>query len=163
MTIRSALVVAAIALALAPGGLVAQQPEAPAPQAPADSFFPRPPISSGGAFFRSLAIPGWGQAELGHYGRGAFYFLAETFSLFMIARTQIRLNHAERNLPPDNSVVKSRRQQKEDWIALAVFWAVFSGADAWVSVQLFGFDDRTGISPEGESAFLVGWKIPFGP
>ncbi|UCF19108.1 MAG: hypothetical protein JSU87_14440 [Gemmatimonadota bacterium] len=162
MTIRSAC--AAVFLLAMPVGLAAQEPEPPAPAAQAiDSIFTRPPISGGGAFLRSLAVPGWGQAELGHYGRGAFYFFAESFSLFIVARTQIRLNHAERNLPPESSFVKSRRQQREDWIAMAVFWALFAGADAWISVQLYGFDERTGIGPGGESAYLIGWKIPFGP
>lgn len=127
-----------------------------------DTLFPQPPISGGGAFLRSLVLPGWGQAELGSEARGAFYFFAEAFSLFMIARTQARLSHAKRNYPDDASVVKSRRQQREDWIALAVFWALFSGADAWVSVQLYGFDERTGLSPD-DVALEVGWKVPLSP
>ena len=120
------------------------------------------PISPGGAFLRSLVLPGWAQAELGHESRGAFYFLAETFSLFMVARTQIRLNHAERTLPADDDIISARKQQRQDWIALAVFWGLFSAADGWVSVQLYGFDEATGVRP-GETAFSVGWSIPFGP
>jgi len=129
---------------------------------PPDSAFRSAPLSAGGAFLRSLVLPGWAQAELGHEARGAFYFLAEAFSLFMIARTQIRLDHAQRTLPEDDDIISSRKQQREDWIALAVFWAFFAGADGWVSVQLYGFDDVTGVTP-GETAFRVGWKIPLGP
>ncbi len=146
---------------LTPAGSSAQEPEPTVPP-PADPAFPQPPISAGGALLRSLVVPGWGQSELGAHGRGAFYFFAETFSLFMIARTQIRLDQARRSLPEDASFVKSRKQQREDWIALAVFWALFSAADAWVSVQLFGFEEREGLRPEGVS-FIVGWRIPFGP
>ena len=131
-----------------------------APQAAAEPR--KPPVSPGGAFLRSLVLPGWAQAELGHESRGAFYFLAETFSLFMIARTQIRLNHAKRTLPADDDIISSRKQQRQDWIALAVFWGLFSAADGWVSVQLYGFDEATGVKPT-ETAFSVGWSIPFGP
>lgn len=158
----------AFALALTvigpPATLLAQQPEAaPATQQP-DTLFTPPPLSPGGAFLRSLVIPGWAQAELGFETRGAFYFLAEAFSLFMVARSQIRLSHAERTAvdPETSGLVSARRQQREDWIALAVFWAFFSAADGWVSVQLFGFEERTGLRPE-DVAFQVGWKIPIGP
>lgn len=164
-------VAALVLLALAaPSGVAAQEPEAE-PQARPDSVFPRPPLSPGGAFFRSLVLPGWAQAELGHEARGAFYFFAESFSLFMVARTQKRLSHAERTLPEDSGIISSRKQQREDWIALAVFWAFFSAADAWVSVQLFGFEERTETGPEplsldvrwDGSAFQIGWRVPVGP
>lgn len=157
---RGALATGALLLAFA-GSLTGQETPSDT-TAPVDSFFPQPPISAGGAFLRSLVIPGWAQAELGAETRGAFYFLAESFSLFMVARTQLRLEHAMRTEPKDSPLIDSRQQQKEDWIALAVFWAFFSAADGWISVHLFGFDDRTGLSPE-DVAFRVGWKIPFGP
>ena len=129
--------------------------------APADSAR-RPPLSPGGAFVRSLVLPGWAQAELGHETRGAFYFFAETFSLFMIGRSQIRLDHARRTLEEDSDIISSREQQREDWIALAIFWAFFSAADGWISVQLYGFEDVTQVRPE-PTAYFIGWKIPFGP
>ena len=145
-----------------PGALPAQD-EAPA-EAPArpDSFFPQPPLSPGGAFLRSLVVPGWGQAELGHESRGALYFFIEAFAIFMVARTKIRLDHAKANEPYNPALVNSREQQLEDWAAIAVFTALFSGADAWVSVQLYGFDERTTLSPQGVS-LGVGFKLPFGP
>lgn len=157
--------VAFITIALA-GGVptiaAAQQESAPAEVAPPDTLFTPPPLSPGGAFLRSLVLPGWAQSELGAESRGAFYFLAESFSLFMVARTQIRLDWAERTRPADSGLIESRKQQREDWIALAVFTAFFAAADGWVSVHLFGFDERTGLSPE-DVAIGVGWKIPLGP
>ncbi|UCC47730.1 MAG: hypothetical protein JSV41_09595 [Gemmatimonadota bacterium] len=158
----------ALALALAVAGptasLLAQQPEGVSERQGPDTLFTPPPLTPGGAFLRSLVVPGWAQAELGFETRGAFYFLAEGFSLFMVARSQIRLSHAERTVadPETSGLVSARRQQREDWIALAVFWAFFSAADGWVSVHLFGFEERTGLRPE-DVAFRVGWKIPFGP
>jgi len=160
---RPAVPLLLLALALiTPGTLTAQEEAQPQEAAAADSFFPQPPLSPGGAFLRSLVIPGWAQAELGHATRGAFYFLTESFCLFMVARTSIRLDYARATEPQNEGLVASREQQLEDWIALAVFTALFSAADGWVSVQLFGFDDRTGLSP-GDVAFSVGWKLPLGP
>ncbi|MGD8869426.1 MAG: hypothetical protein PVI01_17535 [Gemmatimonadales bacterium] len=158
-------VVAAIAIALASGLptiAAAQQEPAPEEAAPPDTLFTPPPLSPGGAFFRSLVLPGWAQSELGAETRGAFYFLAESFSLFMVARTQVRLDWAERTRPADSGLIESRKQQREDWIALAVFTAFFAAADGWVSVHLFGFDERTDLKPE-DVAIGVGWKIPVGP
>jgi hypothetical protein len=147
---------------ITPGTLAAQEEAQPQADAPADSFFPQPPLTAGGAFLRSLVIPGWAQAELGHTTRGAFYFLTETFCIFMVARTSIRLDYARATEPENTHLVDSREQQLEDWLALAIFTALFSAADGWVSVHLFGFDDRTGLNP-GDVAFSVGWRVPFGP
>jgi len=155
----------AIALGLAaslPAAAVAQEEPVRQEAAPADSFFSKPPLSPGGAFLRSFVLPGWAQAELGAESRGALYFFAESFSLFMVARTQARLSWAERTQPENSPVIESRRQQREDWIALAVFWAFFAAADGWVSVHLYGFDERTGVKPE-DIAIGVGWQIPIGP
>jgi hypothetical protein len=158
---RRALALALALVLWAPTTLAGQQEQEPAPVRP-DSIFPEPPLSPGGAFIRSLVIPGWAQAELGAESRGALYFFAEAFSLFMVARTQIRLSHAERNLPEDDPLVQGRRQQREDWIAMAVFWSFFAAADGWISVHLYGFDERTGLEPE-QVAFGVSIRIPLGP
>jgi hypothetical protein len=138
-----------------------QQEQADARALP-DSTFTGPPISPGGAFFRSLIIPGWAQARLGAESRGAGYFFVWAFSIFMVARTQYRLDIAKRNEEANPALVEARTQQREDWMALAIFTAFFSGADGWVSVHLYGFDEKTGLSPENV-AFRVGWKIPVGP
>lgn len=123
-----------------------------------------PPISPLGAFGRSLILPGWAQAELEAPGRGAFYFLMEATSLWMWFRTQQRLDHARRTLPEDDGLIESRKQQREDWIALSIFWAFFSAADGWVSVHLWGFEEITGRRPpDGEVSIDLGWKIPFSP
>lgn len=164
MILRASFGLLLFSLALGlPGPAIAQEEE-PAPEAaaPVDTLFSKPPLSAGGAFWRSLVIPGWAQAELGAESRGALYFFAESFSLFMVARTQLRLDWAVRTQPEDSGLISSRRQQREDWIALAVFWALFAAADGWVSVHLFGFDERTGLQPD-DVAFRIGWKIPVGP
>lgn len=157
-----ALLVASALALLLPAIAAAQDEPEPEKAASLDSIFRPPPLSPGGAFLRSLVLPGWAQAELGAESRGALYFFAESFSLFMVARTQIRLDWAERTEPKDSGLISSRKQQREDWIALAVFTAFFAAADGWISVHLFGFDERTGIQPD-DVAIGVGWKIPLGP
>ncbi|RMH19573.1 MAG: hypothetical protein D6701_04835, partial [Gemmatimonadetes bacterium] len=44
-------------------------------------------VSPGTAFLRSLLVPGWGQASVGSVGRGAFYFVTESASAWMIVKT----------------------------------------------------------------------------
>lgn len=157
----AALLAIGLAILAPPAAATAQQ-RVP-PQAQADTLARRKaPISPGGAFFRSLVIPGWAQVELGAEVRGAVYFLAWSTSLVLWARTQQRLDHARRTLGEDDPLVEGRTDQREDWIALAIFWAFFAGADGWVSSHLYGFEDVTGAGP-GEVSFQVGWRIPFGP
>ena len=51
--------------------------------------------SPGGAFLRSLLVPGWGQATIGSYTRAGFYVLAESATGWMLARTVSRLDAAQ--------------------------------------------------------------------
>lgn len=51
-------------------------------------------ITPRGAFLRSAVIPGWGHAEVGAHGRGAFYFMVEAISGFMFVKTHTRLGLA---------------------------------------------------------------------
>ncbi len=160
MSRPAALLVIGLAILVVPAAATAQ--EAVPPRAQADTLARRKaPISPGGAFFRSLAIPGWAQVELGSEVRGAVYFLAWSTSLVLWARTQQRLDHARRTLGEDDPLVESRTDQREDWIALTIFWALFAGADGWVTSHLYGFEDVT--TRPGEVSFQVGWRIPFGP
>jgi len=142
---------------LLPARFTAQQPDVDAsPAAPlvTDTLLPSPR----GAFIRSLVVPGWGQTYVGAPGRGALYFSAEVGSLWMVykARQQLRsARQLETNLrdtgqltgPQRLDLVISREAQQEDWITLALFVMLFSGADAYVAAQLADFDDRFGVRP----------------
>lgn len=46
-----------------------------------------PSVTPGGAFLRSLAIPGWGHAATGSHFRGAFYIAAHSGSVWMLAKS----------------------------------------------------------------------------
>jgi hypothetical protein len=47
------------------------------------------------ALFRSLLIPGWGQASVGAYKRGGIFFAAQTASWYMLLKTLGRLGDAQ--------------------------------------------------------------------
>ena len=50
--------------------------------------------NAGGAFLRSVLIPGWGQAKVGSPNRGGFYFGVESISFWMIMKTSKTLGSA---------------------------------------------------------------------
>jgi hypothetical protein len=127
--------------------------------APADSV-ERRPVGPGGAFFRSLIIPGWGQASLDEPTRGAFYFLMEAWSLYMVVKTQALLDAAERTEPLNEGLVAAREDQREDWIALAVFWSLFSGVDAWISAHLWRFEGEVIPPPDGSAGAAIRYSVP---
>lgn len=45
-------------------------------------------------FIKSIVVPGWGQASLGAYKRGAFFFALRSSSTYMLLRSVGRLNEA---------------------------------------------------------------------
>ncbi|MFC1661798.1 hypothetical protein ACFL3S_10165 [Gemmatimonadota bacterium] len=66
-------------------------PEAPAAEIPDSAQG----ITPGGAFLRSVLIPGWGHAEVNAQVRGGFYFAFQSATAFMLYKTHTRLNRAE--------------------------------------------------------------------
>ncbi len=82
---------------LSPGPVLAQNP----PAAPVlvqgavpDSTPRRRSYSAGGAFLRSMAVPGWGQVAVGSPNRGGFYLVVESLSAWMILKTSKTLGSA---------------------------------------------------------------------
>jgi len=55
-------------------------------------------VSPGGAFFRSMLVPGWGQASVGAYNRAGFYFAVEGISAWMFLKSARTLGTARDNL-----------------------------------------------------------------
>ncbi|HEX8451527.1 MAG TPA: hypothetical protein VF647_05485 [Longimicrobium sp.] len=129
-------------------------------------------ISPKGAFLRSLVLPGWGQSEIGAPERGIIYFGLEAGSLWMVLKSHRKLGEAyEREdilrrtgvIPEERTtgLVRARRAQREDWIALSLFWLFFSGADAFVGAHLRDFDAQVGSAP-GSGGVQVGGSVPVG-
>lgn len=91
----------AVALLLAtatPDRAVGQNVPVPPPQAPTPDVVleeaPPDVPSPGGALLRALAVPGWGHAAIGSYGRGAFYVAAQAGTAYALVRTRLRLSEA---------------------------------------------------------------------
>ncbi|HSJ05949.1 MAG TPA: hypothetical protein VK936_04555 [Longimicrobiales bacterium] len=104
-----ALSAAAIALAAAVAPVSAQDPRPPADTLPAldtvivaatpvtDTLpvadtIPREGRRPLGAFFRAMAVPGWGHVSIGEYRRGAVYFALQASSWAMLGKTIHKLN-----------------------------------------------------------------------
>jgi hypothetical protein len=58
----------------------------------------RRPVSPGGAFLRSILVPGWGQASVGAYNRAGFYFGVDAASAWMFFKTRRTLDSARKIL-----------------------------------------------------------------
>lgn len=159
-----------LACALASVAPAAAQESPPAePAAAADSVT----VSARGALLRSLVLPGWGQSYVGAPGRGAIYFAAEAGSLWMTYKTIRSLREARRleawlrdteQLPEGErlGLAESREEQREDWIALSIFWLLASGADAYVAAQLADFDQHIGVRPAPSGGVELRMRVPFG-
>jgi hypothetical protein len=64
--------------------------------------------SPGGAFLRSMIIPGWGQAEFDAYTRGGIYFSGWTANWFMNFKNQVRLREARNRLDLRTDQIRAR-------------------------------------------------------
>jgi len=73
---------------------------------PAQAEIPRG-VSPRGAFLRAAALPGWGHASIGSYHRGAFYFLVESASAWMLVKTRRRFADVERRLRFEEDVLRA--------------------------------------------------------
>lgn len=134
-------------------------------------------VTPRGAFLRSLAVPGWGQAQLDRSTAGAAFVLTETLAAVMIVKSRRQLDRAkaargdsifvgyqvgtngtpvldETGAPvliyepdPLGARTRSRRQQVEDWIAILAFNHLFSGADAFVAAHLGDIPRRVSLRP----------------
>ena len=88
---------------------------APSPVAAPDSSKRIKPVS---VLWRSLLIPGWGQARTGRNVEGAAFVVFEGVAIMMTARAVQELHYMEASGSVSN--VASKRQQIQDW---AVLWA----------------------------------------
>ena len=175
---RTGLWVVAAALAAA-APLAAQNPTPPAPrpdtmQAPADttagapdstrrprqvkgdSVRPLPPITPGGAFLRSLILPGWGQARLDRNVTGGLFLLWEGVCATMVWKTEWQLDYARAR----GKFVASHTQEREDWIVLLVFNHLLAGAEAFVSANLYDFPATLKVRRLPDGATGIGLEVP---
>lgn len=106
-TARALLGVLALGAAGALAPLSAQEVP-PAEAAPDSVAVPRPRgIAPRSAFLRAVALPGWGHSSIGAYHRGAFYFVVEGASAWMLVKTRRRLSDAGNRLRFEEDLLRA--------------------------------------------------------
>jgi hypothetical protein len=107
-----------------------------------------------GALWRSMLLPGWGQAATGRHVTGALFVVWEGTTMYMTLKARQEANFLEAaGLPNQNA----KRQEVQDWMVLWGFNHLFSGAEAYVAAHLRDFprDLKVRAIPGG-----VGVSIP---
>jgi hypothetical protein len=131
--------------------------------APDTLTYPKPPVTPMGAFFRSLAIPGWSQSLLNRRLTGGLFIAAEGLSLGMLLKTTLELNHFQRI---DNvEMITSKKQQQQDWITVLAFNHLFAALEGFVGAHLWDFPEdlriRAAPMPFGGVGASVRMALPF--
>jgi hypothetical protein len=133
------------------------QAAAPAPAATDSVPAIRPPVSPMGAFWRSLLIPGWGQARTGRRTAAAFFLGFEGVALGMVITTSSQLNYLEET---NSGSVNSKSQQREDWLVLLGVNHLISAMEAYVSAHLWDFPGDLSVQAAPGGGVSGGVSIP---
>jgi len=96
----------------------------------------RPPVSPMGAMWRSILLPGWGQARLNRKLTGALFVTWEGVTLGMSMKTTHELRYMKRT---GSAGLSAKRKERQDWLVLLAFNHLFSAIEAYVSAHLFDF------------------------
>jgi hypothetical protein len=114
------------------------------------------PVSPMGAFFRSLAIPGWAQAKLDRRLTGAIFLGFEGIALGMVIKADRELDYM-RSRGDSAQAIDNKKQEREDWITLLVFNHLFAALDGFVGSHLYDFPDEVKLraSPKGFGAVVT--------
>jgi hypothetical protein len=109
-------------------------------------------------FFRSLLVPGWGQASLNRKVTGGIFVAFEGLSLGMMLKTNTELHYLEAT---NSDLVSAKRAERQDWIVAMVMTHLFSALEAYVSANLFDFpaDLRIRALPGGRTGFGVSLPV----
>jgi hypothetical protein len=127
---------------------------------PDSTIYPKAPVSPMGALFRSFLVPGWGQAKLHRKLTGALFVTWEGVTLGMALKANHELQYLRRT---GSGSVKSKEQEKQDWLVLLAFNHLFSGIEAYVSSHLWDFPEDLEISaaPLPDGGFGASIRVPF--
>jgi hypothetical protein len=154
MTIARLLPVLGVVLVVHPASRLSGQipPEALPRVAPAvDSAHQVGPV---GALWRSLLVPGWGQAATGRHVTGALFVIWEGTTMYMTLKARQEANYFRDSGAPN---LDAKRQEAQDWLVLWGFNHLFAGAEAFVAAHLKDFPSDLKIQavPGG-----VGFRLP---
>ncbi len=134
-------------------------PDSIPPAARPDTIYPKAPVSPMGALFRSILVPGWGQAKSQRKLTGALFVAWEGVTLGMAIKTSHELQYLRRT---GSGSVKAKSQEKQDWLVLLAFNHLFSGIEAYVSAHLWDFPDDLEVSaaPLPDGSFGASIRVP---
>ena len=165
-------VAAALVLAVAPAARLAAQdslppkPPVPAVTAPAadslaDTSRAVPlgarPVSPGGALWRSLLVPGWGQAKLGRKVPAIIFLGVEGLTLGMALKANAEYQYL-RDADIDNS--RGKALEREDWLVLMGFNHLLAGLEAYVSAHLWDFPGDVAVTPVQGGGVAAALSLP---
>lgn len=109
-----------------------------------------------GALWRSLLLPGWGQAATGRHVTGALFVAWEGTTMYMTLKAHQEADYFRAaGIPNQNA----KRQEVQDWAVLWGFNHLFAGAEAYVAAHLRDFprDLKVRAIPGGVG---VSWSLP---
>ena len=89
-----------------------------------------------GAMWRSMVLPGWGQAVSDRHTVGAIFAAWEGITVMMTFKAQGEADYLREVGSP---LLEAKEREFEDWLVLWVFNHLISGAEAFVSSQLRDF------------------------
>lgn len=101
-------------------------------------LYGKPPVSPMGALWRSILIPGWGQAKLNRKLTGALFVTWEGVTLGMSLKTSHELRYLRKT---KSGSVDAKKQERQDWLVLLAFNHLFSAIEGYVSAHLWDFPD----------------------
>src|SRR5262252_4753577 len=130
------LAVLSVTIARPPDRLTAQTPQDTQPRAPAAQTDTVHQIGPVGALWRSLLVPGWGQAVTGRNVTGALFGIWEGTTMYMTLKAQQEANYFKASNSPN---LHAKRQEVQDWLVLWGFNHLFAGAEAYVAAHLRDF------------------------
>ena len=164
---RSVIVSASLLLSLTSTQLVGQAQPRPASPASAPAHAPattdsltRRYISPSAALWRSLLLPGWGQARLNRKLTAGLFIAWEGVTLGMSLKTLHELEYLRRT---NSGRADDKRQEHEDWVVLLGFNHVLAGLEAYISAHLADFpgDLHLEAVPGGAGAAVsLPWRLP---
>lgn len=136
--------------------LAAQHPVPPVAPLGGDAATRPSPLNY---FFRSLLLPGWGQASLDRKLTGGLFILFEGVALGMALKANSEIDYLERT---DSERLEEKRRERQDWFVLLGANHLFSGLEAFVSANLFDFpaDLQARALPGGRTGFGLALPLP---
>ena len=126
-------IVSLVALCLSAHPPIHLAAQAPSPIAASDTARHVGPV---GALWRSLVLPGWGQAATGRNVSGALFVIWEGTTIYMTLKASQEADYFQAAGLPNQH---AKRQEVQDWMVLWGFNHLFSGAEAYVAAHLRDF------------------------